>query len=96
MTDTFDLVGKQVLLNALLRGGRGHDGNPQIIIYGFALNLPSGIMEKSDGLDVRVILQCEITGGGSVTCKMTEYQSPEDTLERGLPAFADVERRNVE
>lgn len=88
MRDDYDLTGKPVLLNVLLRGSQSLDGTPRLVVFGFAINLPPDLMGKSGGKDVHLVAECRIVNAGSAPCDGDEWRkSVEDILEDGLPAF---------
>lgn len=87
MRDDFDLTGKPVLLNVILRGARATDGTGRIMVFGFALNLPPDLMARSNGEDIHLVAECHISNAGTAPCTFASPKSPEDILEQGLPAF---------
>lgn len=88
MQDDFNLSDAQNLtLNLVLRGG----GDGKVFAFGFVLNLPPDLMEKSKGKDVHLVASVSVVRAGSKTLKYTDSQSPEDILEGGVPAFNNAD-----
>ena len=84
LRDTYKLDGRSVRLNLVLRQGP----NPtQGTAFGFLLDLPPEVWEQSKGQDIHLVASVIIMQAGSATCPETEHQSPEDVLEKGIPAF---------
>lgn len=93
LTDDFNLHGKAAVLNVVLRGSPSLDGTGRYMVFGFIINLPKDLMEKSGGKDIHLLCKMEmsIAETGSKVLEDTWRQSPEDILEQGIPPFKTKE-----
>ena len=84
MRDDYDLSERPVRLNLILRGNPSLQPG-QALAFGFVVDLPPDLMEQSGGRDVHLVAECRIGRAGSAPSD--DPGSPEDILERGIPAF---------